>query len=189
MKRLYYISISISIFIFIVVGLVGRLVIIDNDNHVTHSTVDENCSYIVEYNIAIEKTPKEKYEIFKNTKEEYELTAYTLEEEGWTYGGIAADCVTKLYESNLCDRYIAVDKSIIPLGEKVYLEFPNDCRYIVFDNSDFDLNGIYTAVDTGSAIKGNIVDLYIGAFNSSYVDLAFQIGRQKVNLYSVKEVY
>ena len=51
---------------------------------------------------------------------------------------------------------IAVDPKVIPLGSKVLLLFENESyrRY----------NGVYTARDTDGAIKGNIIDLFMGDF-------------------------
>lgn len=49
-------------------------------------------------------------------------------------------------------RTIAVDPNIIPLGSKVEIIFGNGFDY---------LNGIYTAEDTGNAIKGNKIDVYL----------------------------
>lgn len=51
-------------------------------------------------------------------------------------------------------KAIAVDPNVIPLGSKVRLTFdePSMQKY----------NGIYTAVDTGGAIKGNRIDLFMG---------------------------
>ena len=50
-------------------------------------------------------------------------------------------------------RTIAVDPSIIPLGSNVYIEFPKP-----YSN----LTGWYTAEDTGSKVKGNIIDVFLG---------------------------
>lgn len=52
-------------------------------------------------------------------------------------------------------RVIAVDPKVIPLHSKVYVEF-SDWR------SKY--NGYFVAKDTGSAIKGKIVDFYMGDF-------------------------
>lgn len=49
-------------------------------------------------------------------------------------------------------RTIAVDPRLIPLGTWVYLEFPNAPQ----------LNGRYRAEDTGGAIKGHKIDLFLG---------------------------
>lgn len=51
---------------------------------------------------------------------------------------------------------IAVDPRVIPLGSKVLMLF--------HDESHKRFNGVYTARDTGGAIKGNIIDLYMGDY-------------------------
>ena len=133
------------------------------------------------------KTQGTNYRIIPGTNESYTLTAYTMEEEGWAFGGIAADFKTKMYEASLIDRYIAVDRNKTPLGTKLYIEFPEDIRYITYNGVPFDLNGVYTAVDVGGAIKGNKIDLYVGSFGQQYVDLAYKIGRRNVQVYQVEE--
>jgi len=50
-------------------------------------------------------------------------------------------------------RTVAVDPKVIPLGSKLFIEFPNKYK---------NLTGVYTAEDTGSAIKGNRIDIYLG---------------------------
>jgi 3D (Asp-Asp-Asp) domain-containing protein len=49
-------------------------------------------------------------------------------------------------------RVIAVDPKVIPLGSIVYIQF--------IDEDYFNYNGVYIAEDTGSAIKGNKIDLF-----------------------------
>lgn len=56
-------------------------------------------------------------------------------------------------------RAIAVDPKVIPLGSKVELIFTNE-KYSKY-------NGIYHAVDTGGAIKGNKIDFFLGDFNQN----------------------
>lgn len=58
-------------------------------------------------------------------------------------------------------RIIAVDPKVIELGSKVYLEFPSPYQY---------LNGVYTASDTGGAIKGNIIDIFWGDYGKGVHD-------------------
>lgn len=58
-------------------------------------------------------------------------------------------------------RTIAVDPSVIPMGKKVQIKGM----------------GSYVAEDTGSAIKGNIIDIYFGSHSE-----AMKFGRQKVKL-------
>ncbi|NLI61571.1 MAG: DUF348 domain-containing protein [Clostridiales bacterium] len=47
---------------------------------------------------------------------------------------------------------VAVDPKVIPLYTKIYIEFPKGWTH---------LNGYYQAMDTGGAIKGNIVDVFV----------------------------
>lgn len=49
-------------------------------------------------------------------------------------------------------RSIATDPRVIPTGSWVYIEFPDAPQY----------NGKYKAEDTGGAIKGNKIDLFMG---------------------------
>ncbi|MEG2353768.1 MAG: 3D domain-containing protein [Clostridium sp.] len=60
---------------------------------------------------------------------------------------------------------IAVDPSVIPLGTKVYVE-----GY-----------GYAIAEDTGGAIKGNIIDVFLSSYNESC-----NWGRKKVKVYIIK---
>lgn len=60
---------------------------------------------------------------------------------------------------------IAVDPSVIPLGTRVYIESEPDYGYAV-------------AADTGGAIKGNIIDVYVEGSNA-----AKNWGRRKVKVY------
>lgn len=54
---------------------------------------------------------------------------------------------------------IAVDRNIIPLGSKV--------EVIFYDKELSYLNGIYSAEDTGGAIKGYRIDVFLGVDQSS----------------------
>ncbi|MCX7771534.1 MAG: 3D domain-containing protein [Clostridia bacterium] len=67
---------------------------------------------------------------------------------------------------------IAVDPKIIPLGTKVYIEVPGS-------TPDY---GFAIAGDIGSAIKGNLIDLY---FDSS--SQVHNWGRRSVNVYILNE--
>lgn len=60
---------------------------------------------------------------------------------------------------------IAVDPTVIPLGSRVYIEFP-------------DGHGVEAiAEDTGGAIKGNRIDIAMWT-----VDEAYEFGKQKVKI-------
>lgn len=68
-------------------------------------------------------------------------------------------------------RTIAVDPNVIPLGSQVKLEFHDEYMQ--------QYNGVYEAADTGGAINGNVIDLFVGE-NAS--DLAMKIGRRYATL-------
>ena len=91
---------------------------------------------------------------------EFEATAYDLSFESCGKNkmhpqyGITASGISlkgKSREEAMC---VAVDKKVIPLHSKVEVKFLNK------DMSKYD--GIYTACDTGGAIKGNKIDIYLG---------------------------
>jgi N-acetylmuramoyl-L-alanine amidase len=84
-------------------------------------------------------------------------TAYTANCDGCS--GITATGVN--LKENPSEKVIAVDPSVIPLGSKVYVE-----GY-----------GYATAADTGSAIKGNRIDVFIPS-----EDQAVQWGVKTVNV-------
>lgn len=69
-------------------------------------------------------------------------------------------------------RAIAVDPKVIPLGSKVEITFIDE------DYSKY--NSTYTAVDTGSAIKGNKIDFFLGDFNQNKVHQSvWEFGKTK----------
>lgn len=53
---------------------------------------------------------------------------------------------------------IAVDPNVIPLGSQVKITFPEPYTHF---------NGVYTANDTGGAIKGKKIDIFMGDFGSN----------------------
>jgi 3D (Asp-Asp-Asp) domain-containing protein len=61
-------------------------------------------------------------------------------------------------------RTISVDPSVIPLGTKVQIT----------SESYPQINGVYVAEDTGSAIKGNIIDIYFDTKKAAH-----DFGRRK----------
>lgn len=105
----------------------------------------------------------------------FECTAYCpgidiqMEGPGITAMGIVCEGKT------INAHYMAVDPSIFPLGTVFYVQFSGDFSY---------LSGEYVAVDTGSAIVGNIVDLYVGMgtipANKQFEE---KFGRQNVIVY------
>ena len=103
-----------------------------------------------------------------------EVTAYDLSEQscgkapGNPAYGLTASGTNLAGHSRESARAIAVDPRIIPLGSKVRIKFknPDMVKY----------NGVYTAVDTGGAIGGNRIDLFMG--DGSHRE-CMQFGRQQ----------
>lgn len=113
-------------------------------------------------------------EVKEETEEEYfsesdffdvEATAYDLSEEDCNkteddpYFGITANGFNLSGLSHDEAMVIAVDRNIIPLGSKV--------EVIFYDEELSYLNGIYSAEDTGGAIKGCRIDVFMGVDQSS----------------------
>lgn len=107
----------------------------------------------------------------------FDATAYDLSvascgkspsDEGY---GITATGKSLVGLNRASSMSIAVDPNIIPLGSKVYLQF---------GEGDEKYNGTYIANDTGGAVKGNIIDVYMG---ESYP--CFEFGRKKVKVYKI----
>jgi 3D (Asp-Asp-Asp) domain-containing protein len=90
--------------------------------------------------------------------EEFEATAYCACPKCC---GKWADGITASGTKATVKRTIAVDSNLIPLGSKVEIEGL----------------GTYIAEDTGSAIKGKIIDIYFDTHEE-----ALKFGRQKVNI-------
>ncbi len=90
--------------------------------------------------------------------EEFEATAYCVCPKCC---GKWADGITASGTKATAKRTIAVDSKLIPLGSKVEIE---------------EL-GTYIAEDTGSAIKGKIIDIYFDTHEE-----ALKFGKQKVNI-------
>jgi 3D (Asp-Asp-Asp) domain-containing protein len=90
--------------------------------------------------------------------EEFEATAYCACPKCC---GKWADGITVSGTKATAKRTIAVDSNLIPLGSKVEIE----------------RLGTYIAEDTGSAIKGKIIDIYFDTHEE-----ALKFGRQKVNI-------
>lgn len=111
----------------------------------------------------------------------FEATAYDLsvqscgkypDDEGY---GITANGTSLIGHSRKSAMVVAVDTDVIPLGTKLLLRFSDG-------NESY--TGVYTAVDTGSAIKGNIIDIFMGDFDSIEANQkTINFGRQNVEVY------
>ncbi|WP_234121521.1 C39 family peptidase [Clostridium hydrogenum] len=124
--------------------------------------------------------------IFKNPNmklEQYELTVYGGHKDAMEgLSGITADGTNVNGYLDFSPRIIATDTSVIPLGSKVYIKFPESIRHEkTADGKDFDMNGIYTARDTGGAFHGGVkhVDLFMG-YGSYAEQMIKKIGKCEV---------
>ena len=163
---------------------------IENDElkQLNNELINENVELFQHNKIMIEQIEKieqESKNFAKSVIGQFEVTAYDLSvqscgkypshpEYGITASGV--DLEGKDWHEA---RAIAVDPKVIPIGSKVRIEFDKS-NYMVY-------NGIYTAVDTGSAIKGNIIDLFMGDFNSTKANSkTINFGRVVAMVYAVK---
>ena len=111
----------------------------------------------------------------------FEITAYDLSVEscgkspGHPSYGITASGESLAGHSLESARAIAVDPSVIPLGASVRIHF--------IDENMQCYDGIYRAVDTGGAVRGNHIDLFAGE-NAGHI--ARQIGRRRAHVEIVR---
>lgn len=111
---------------------------------------------LCEYEVKIEevKDVKEEYKAMKFIVTAYDLSVKSCGKSkthpayGISRGGV------NLRGKTINSRYIAVDPKVIPLGSKVKIRFIDE-KYKKYDN-------IYISCDSGSKIKGNKIDLYLG---------------------------
>ncbi|HEX3029348.1 MAG TPA: 3D domain-containing protein [Clostridia bacterium] len=104
-------------------------------------------------------------------KNDFIATAYDLSYRSCgKYPGHPAYGITFSGTKAVKGRTIAVDPEVIPLGSKVYVEFPKEYQ---------NLDGWYVAEDTGNKVKGKIIDVFLG---KSALKEAMEFGRRKVKL-------
>lgn len=116
-------------------------------------------SSVEEQQFTVKDISPQKLATYEFEKEEYTVSFYDLSYASCgkkpshpAYGVSRAG--VSLRNKNWQDKYIAVDIKRIKLGSRVFIKFQ--------DESYSWLNGIYTAIDSGSAIKGTKIDLYYG---------------------------
>ena len=107
------------------------------------------------------KEPKKEKKCFWMSLGEFEITAYCCGTCCSSGTGITAS-------GNVAKegKTIGVDPDIIPLGSKVKIVFSDGTEHV------------YRADDTGSAINGNIIDLYMESHEAALV-----FGRQTCKVY------
>lgn len=114
---------------------------------------------------------------FRSVVTGYDLSVQSCgKTEGHPAYGVTASGVSLAGHDLYSARAIAVDPAVIPLGSRVR---------IIFDNPEASqYNGIYTAVDTGGAIKGTRIDLFFGDEGSGGVSQeALNFGIQDATVY------
>lgn len=156
----YNIIINIFILILLSLNLLGIIFLV-GQAYYAEDVVERKIIYVY---ISQEKTEKD-IETEANTKpkiqtpsgsdgQEFIITAYdnSIESQGKWVNQTATGFNLKGHslESAKC---IAVDPTNIPLGSKVQLIFDDEYKH---------LNGVYIARDTGGAIKGKRIDLFMG---------------------------
>lgn len=97
----------------------------------------------------------------------FRASAYSTRANGDPYGGAYGN-LTATGTYNQEGRTIAVDPNVIPLGSKVEVSFPSGWEH---------MNGVYIAENTGSAIKGNIIDVYMDNYQR-----CLNFGRRQVKV-------
>ena len=135
---------------------------IRNTNDGLNKIIDQ---YKVETNTLREKIKTTSRGIVSRNLGKFTVTCYDLSVQscGKPVGskgyGITASGVSLVGHTWKTARAIAVDPRVIPLGSKVRLTFAEE-GYSKY-------NGIYNAVDTGGAVKGNKIDFFWGDFKQN----------------------
>lgn len=140
--------------------------ILNDDLYEVKLSRDRLANRVEELENQIEELKKEKLEEKKEVSKGtlHTITCYDLSESsngtwiGHKYYGYTAngfDLRGKTWDMAMT---VAVDPKIYPLGTKLRLTFAND-KYAKY-------NGVYTARDTGGAIKGKKLDLFLGDFGT-----------------------
>ena len=108
----------------------------------------------------------------------FTVTAYDLSYEscgkvkGDRYYGVTSSGVSIEGKTREQAMAIATDPKVIPTGSKVQVVF--------IDEEYSHFSGVYTALDTGGAIKGEIIDLFMGDFDKYESDQSvWDFGRRK----------
>ena len=113
------------------------------------------------------QTLRQQNETLETEKKTVLANTFNVEATAYTDGGTTAIGVSTYGQSRESAMLIAVDPNIIPLGSKVKVTF-DDPRWSHY-------NGIYYAADTGGAIVGHTIVIFVGHGNDSE---ALQFGRR-----------
>ena len=190
-------------FIFIIAAILGALICVNyahgkeekeeaNKQALCDAIAKQNAAEneLVEARVAAQEAERLQQEELRKQEEMsrgynrgaiFEITAYDLSVEscgkspGHPSYGITASGESLAGHSLESARAIAVDPSVIPLGSSVRIHF--------IDENMQCYDGIYRAVDTGGAVRGNHIDLFAGE-NAGHI--ARQIGRRRAHVEIVR---
>lgn len=143
-------------------------------------TASEQVSSDAEAEKKAQEEQKKKEEEARRHDMDVLVTAYDLSEQSCSRSvnspnyGVTATGKHLAGQTLESARCIAVDPRVIPLGSKVRLHFKNK-KYQHLD-------GVYTAADTGGAIRGSHIDLFFGDTGSRTNPAAIEFGRQEAEL-------
>ena len=157
---------------FVVAGLISSIAVTDYCSAVTEPAEEVKPKVTVEAEAEPEPVNEEEpvKETFWIDLGTFEITAYC--------SGTCCSSGTGITASGnpaVEGKTIGVDPDIIPLGSKVKIVFADGTEHV------------YRADDTGSAINGNIIDLYMGTAESGGHEKALQFGRQTCQVF-IEEV-
>jgi len=132
----------------------------------THPPTSTNSNVkTMQHEAKIAPIPTQKISRGDNTKcLLFKVTAYDLsvdscgKHRSHKYFGITSSGYNLINHTRQSAMSIAVDINVIPMHSKVYVNMLNE-KYK-------HMNGIYTARDTGGAVRGNIIDIFMGDFYS-----------------------
>ena len=152
---------------FVIAGLISSIAVTDYCSAVTEPAEEVKPKVTVEAEAEPEPVKEEEpvKETFWIDLGTFEITAYCTGTCCSSGTGITASGAVATV-----GRTIGVDPNVIPLGSTVKIVFRDGTEYI------------YIAEDTGSAIKGNIIDLLVSSHSEG-----IQFGRQTCRAY-VEEI-
>lgn len=107
---------------------------------------------------------------------QFVATAYDLSPQScgksrdhWAYGITASGYSLKGHTWDSA-RTVAADLSVLPLGTKIYIQFPAPYEH---------MSGTYVVRDTGGGVRGSHIDIFFG--EDAYAE-AIRFGRRSVTV-------
>jgi 3D (Asp-Asp-Asp) domain-containing protein len=125
----------------------------DSNPNILNSFPITGTSYSSALNMEVDTFAKS-LSIVKTGEKRMRATAYDLSVESCgKRPGHPLYGITSSGARAIVGRTVAVDPSVIPLGSMMFISFPAEYS---------DLDGVYTAEDTGRLIKGDAIDIFFG---------------------------